>query len=189
MDTREVQQALWNLGWPISVDGDFGPQTFEAVSDFQRGFAFWDLLVDGHAGPQTWNALQHSVADNGSCGRYFRFSEFKSKGNGWIKVERTLVRALDIYRERYGPTPVVSGYRDPNYNRKVDGAPNSQHLYGNAADIPGVAAVGAIRNLRLFSGIGFRQRDGIVVHVDVRHVGPNTTCGTPDNPTVWEYVR
>ena len=187
MNTREVQQALRDLGWPIAVDGDFGPQTFEAVKDFQRGFAFWDLLVDGRAGPQTWNALGHSLANQGACGRFFRFSEFKSKGNGWIKVERTLVRALDIYRERYGATPIVSGFRDPIHNRKVDGAPNSQHLYGNAADIPGVATVGAVRNLRLFSGIGFRKLDQLVVHVDVRHVGPNTTGGTPEHPTVWQY--
>ena len=188
MSTREVQQALHDLGWPIEVDGDFGPQTFRAVQDFQRGFSFRDLLVDGYAGPQTWTALADAVANGFSCGRYFRFSEFKSKGDGWIKVNRILVRALDTYRDRYGPTSIVSGYRDPAHNRKVGGKPNSQHLYGNAADIPGVASVGAIKNLGLFSGLGRRRSDGMVVHVDVRHAGPNTTNASLDNPTVWDYA-
>lgn len=149
---------------------------------------FLKPLVDGYAGPQTWTALAHAIANNLGCGRHFRFAEFNSKGDGWIKVNRVLVRGLDSYRDRYGPTPVVSGYRDPAHNRKVDGKPNSQHLYGNAADIPAVAALGAVKNLRLFSGIGVRRSDGKVVHVDVRHAGPNTTGGTPDNPTAWYYA-
>lgn len=176
------------LGWPLAVDGDYGPMTFASVNDFQRGFAFWDLLIDGHAGPQTWNALAHALANDLRAGEYFQFMEFKSRGDGWIKLNRGLVRALDLYRERYGPTTIVSGYRDPAHNRKVDGKPNSQHLYDNAADIPGVASAGAVKNLRLFSGIGIRRSDGIVVHVDVRHLGPNTTGGTPEHPTVWVYA-
>lgn len=33
------------------------------------------------------------------------------------------------------PLPVTSGYRSPEYNAKVGGAKNSQHLHGNAYDI------------------------------------------------------
>jgi hypothetical protein len=187
MNTREVQQALQSLGWPIVSDGDFGPQTFRAVRDFQQGFSSWDLLVDGYAGPQTWTALNQAIENDLGCGRHFRFSEFKSKGDGWISVNRVLVRSLDSYRERYGPSAIISGYRDPAHTRKVAGAPNSQHLYGNAADIPGVASVGAVKNLGLFSGIGVRKSDGRVVHVDVRHTGPNTTGASPGNPAVWYY--
>ena len=33
------------------------------------------------------------------------------------------------------PLPVTSGYRSPEYNAKVGGAKNSQHLHGNAYDV------------------------------------------------------
>lgn len=188
MNTTDVQNHLRALGWPIAVDGSYGPSTFNAVHDFQLGFGFYDLLVDGHAGPQTWQALARCVANGGHCSDFFFFREWKSKGNGWIKVHRELVRRLDVYRRRVGPVSIVSGYRDPARNRAVGGASNSQHLYGNAADIPGLISIGSMKNLKLFSGIGYRARDGKVVHVDVREVGPNTTRGTHDNPTVWRYA-
>jgi zinc D-Ala-D-Ala carboxypeptidase len=188
MNTKEVQDHLRALGWPIANDGSYGPSTFNAVKDFQRGFGWYDLLMDGHAGPQTWQALSTSVSRNGHCSDFFYFREWKSKGNGWIKVHRDLVRRLDQYRRRVGPVGIVSGYRDPAHNKKIGGASNSQHLYGNASDIPGAVSIAAMKNMKLFSGIGYRQRDGRVVHVDVRHMGPNTTGGTPDHPTVWRYA-
>lgn len=41
---------------PLAVDGDFGPQTRDAVIDYQ----FWNgLSVDGIVGPQTWHSLGH----------------------------------------------------------------------------------------------------------------------------------
>lgn len=187
MDTRQVQQALVNIGWPIGVDGSFGDMTHRAVQAFQKGFGYYDLLVDGMAGPQTWVALQLVLDRGGRCDDFFFFREWKSKGDGWINLHRDLVRGLHEYRLRYGATSIVSGYRDAAYNRKIGAVPNSQHVYGNAADIPAVASVNAVRNLRRFSGIGYQGSTGLVRHVDVRHVGPNTTGGTPDNPTVWRY--
>ncbi len=187
VNTREVQAALRELGWPIEVDGSFGPRTYDAVTDFQRGFAMYDLLVDGFAGPQTHEALRHSLRTGGRCGSYFTFAEFRSKGTGWIKVHRQLVRGLDQYRQRYGSTAVISAYRDPLHNTKVGGARNSQHLYGNAADVSPVASINAVRNLGLFSGLGYQAASGLVRHVDVRHVGPNTTAGSPEHPTIWRY--
>jgi hypothetical protein len=52
--TRTLQQKLADLGYPISVDGDFGPQTNHMVRDFQ---AKHGLVVDGVVGPQTHGAL------------------------------------------------------------------------------------------------------------------------------------
>ena len=50
---------------------------------------------------------------------------------------RSLVeQVLDPLRERYGkPIRVTSGYRCPKLNNLVGGAPNSQHMRGEAADI------------------------------------------------------
>lgn len=189
MTTRQVQAHLRQLGWPIRVDGRFGPQTFAAVRDFQRGFAFGrPLRVDGHAGPVVWRALDLALERGGRTSPHFRFREFKSRGNGWIKVARSLVLGLEAYRELVGGPFPFAAYRDPLHNAKVGGVPDSQHLFGNAADLMRtVATLDQVKKLRRFSGIGVQRATGKVRHVDVRHVGPNTTRGTTTNPTIWFY--
>ena len=49
-----------------------------------------------------------------------------------------LSKWLEVLRERAG-TPIIinSGYRSPQLNRKIGGAPNSNHLTGCAVDIRG----------------------------------------------------
>lgn len=188
MTTEEVQQALKTLGWPIDVDGSFGPHTFEAVRDFQRAHAFWDLVPDGHVGPKTEEALTHALENDSRCSTHFKYAEFASKGNRWIRVHRDLVRGLEAYRELVGgPVAVVSGYRDPAHNTKVGGAKNSQHLHANAVDLNPAQGENAVKKLGVFSGLGIQKASGLVRHVDVRHVGPNTTGGSPTRPTIWFY--
>jgi peptidoglycan hydrolase-like protein with peptidoglycan-binding domain len=53
-EVEQVQIALVALGYPIAVDGTYGPRTEAAVRDFQ---AANDLEVDGIAGPDTQAAL------------------------------------------------------------------------------------------------------------------------------------
>jgi len=186
--TADLQRRLAEFGWPIAADGAYGPSTFAAVRDFQRGFAWWRLLVDGHAGPKTWEALEYTHAHDGRCSPNFRFREFASHGDRWIKVDRELVHGLELYRELLGHgLTIISGYRDPLYNNTHGGARNSQHLYGNAADLPTDIAYPVVKKLRCFSGIGIQAANNFVRHVDVRHRGPNTTGGTVDSPTIWYY--
>lgn len=187
MTVQEIQQALRTIGWPLAVDGVYGPRTTAAVYQFQRGYALETLdPVTGQAGPRTQAALRTCVAAGGRCSQHFRFREFASKGNGWIELHRALVHGLERYRTALGrPVAIVSGYRDPAYNKRVGGASNSQHLYGNAADVPPALTVARVRELRVFSGIGYDSSSGRVRHVDVRHVGPDTTGGTVANPTVF----
>lgn len=186
MNTKEVQEALKKLGWPIQVDGSFGERTRRAVRNFQRGFAFWNLLDDGSAGPNTHKALNYSVHHEGLCSPHFAFREFKSPGNGWIKLDRELVRGLEEYRDEIGgPVIVTSGYRDPAYNSSIGSPYNSQHVYGNAADVQPKVKLKEVKRLRRFSGIGVVKHSGLVLHMDVRHRGPNTSGGTVLNPTVW----
>jgi len=53
-DIETVQAALRRAGYPVTVDGYFGPHTHGAVRAFQDDN---DLHVDGLVGPQTWQAL------------------------------------------------------------------------------------------------------------------------------------
>jgi peptidoglycan hydrolase-like protein with peptidoglycan-binding domain len=153
VNTKEVQEALKRLGWPIQADGSFGERTFRAVKNFQRGFAFWDLIADGAAGEKTQRALRYSVAHGGLSSPHFAFREFKSPGNGWIKVDRELARGLEEYRDEVGGPVIITS--------------------------------GEVKRLRRFSGIGVVKSSEKIIHMDVRHRGPNTSGGTVGNPTVW----
>lgn len=126
---------------------------------------------------------------------HFQYGEFWCHCNGTLPgcrsvvVSHVLADALETYRAALSPggVLVVSGYRCHEYNGRIGGAGNSQHLYGNAADVPAHASFTAVKKLGVFSGIGIVRSNGLVSHVDVRHVGPNTTGGTPSHPTIWYY--
>lgn len=190
MNTREVQEHLRTIGWPIAADGVAGPQTARAVRDFQGGWAFYELAVDGQAGPQTHRALRECVQNGGKCAAYFAFREFKCKCppgerggcNGWIMISRLHAFRLDRYRERVGgAVTVVSGHRCPHRNWKVGGAKASRHLFGDACDVPGHLTRDQVRSMGLFTGIGYSHSSGRVLHVDSRP-------GNPGSPTVWTYA-
>ena len=51
---RTLQDLLRARGHAVTVDGDFGPQTENAVRAFQGQR---NLAVDGIVGPNTWSAL------------------------------------------------------------------------------------------------------------------------------------
>jgi hypothetical protein len=53
-DTKAVQIRLNTLGYPLVVDGDFGPRTSAAVKAFQSAHG---LVPDGIVGPLTYKAL------------------------------------------------------------------------------------------------------------------------------------
>lgn len=189
MNRGEILQALKAIGFPIPT-GVSDKQFHEIVHDFQRGYAFATLLTDGYAGPKTQEAIKHSRNNGGKCSPHFRYREFASKGNtDWtIKVHRYLVRGLEDLRDKVGhPIGITSGYRDVTHNRNVGGASNSQHVYGNAVDCDPDLKLADVRAVKRFSGIGIVKATGRVAHFDVRHKGPNTTGGTPNDPTVWYY--
>lgn len=53
-DVRTLQQRLNELGNALTVDGNFGPGTHQAVVAFQQSKG---LSADGKVGPNTWAAL------------------------------------------------------------------------------------------------------------------------------------
>jgi uncharacterized protein YcbK (DUF882 family) len=82
-------------------------------------------------------------------------------------VRPQLVAKLEVVRSLVNkPIAIVSGYRCPVHNRDVHGAPDSQHMYAAAADIPhGVVPLDLARRAG-FTGVG--TKGPWAVHVDVR---------------------
>ena len=69
--------------------------------------------------------------------KYFSRSEFSCNcGCGFNTVDFELIQMLDGLRENFDkPIHITSGCRCEDYNAKVGGSVNSQHLLGRAADI------------------------------------------------------
>lgn len=64
------------------------------------------------------------------------------------------------------PLRIVSGYRCPVHNAAVRGAPDSQHMYGTAADLELGAVLAADAEAVGFQGIGSAGK--WARHVDCR---------------------
>ncbi len=100
-----------------------------------------------------------------------------------IGTTQALVDALEAFRAAVGkPVIINSGYRCPVHNAAVGGAPNSQHMLGEAADIrvTGMTAgqlEAYARTIPAIKGIG-RADHAQYLHIDVR-----------SSPTViaWTY--
>src|SRR4051794_26311569 len=75
---------------------------------------------------------------------HFRWSEFRchdgtpAPGFAHDDLRRLCRRYLEPLRRRYGPVWIISGYRTPEHNERVGGAPQSYHVYREAR--PGTAA-------------------------------------------------
>ena len=71
----------------------------------------------------------------------FSLSEFQCNDGSLPRGEelancQELAENLQILREHLGkPIRVISGYRPPDYNRRIGGAKKSQHIVAKAADI------------------------------------------------------
>ena len=77
----------------------------------------------------------------GNLTKNFKLSEFKCRdGNDvpdvYLENVNLLARNLQVLRDHIGkPIRVISGYRTPEYNKKIGGAKKSQHMLAKAADI------------------------------------------------------
>lgn len=71
--------------------------------------------------------------------RWKNFTPFEiaSRGDGLIVIDEDALDRLQHFREIVGvPFTPNSAYRSEEHNARVGGAPNSQHRYGRAFDIP-----------------------------------------------------
>lgn len=180
---------------------------FPSVRAFQAAFCAGRtgqplLTIDGVWGPHTAAAADELPY----LSAHFQVDadNLRSHGNHQCLVRRELIYALELLRGQINrPVTVIDAYRDPAYNASLgqagpaDGlqhgaATNSQHVLGLAADLPDSMSLSVqqVRDMHIFSGIGYSRSTGHVLHVDMRHVDPSTnyTKSSPTNPAMWLYA-
>lgn len=76
-------------------------------------------------------------ADYGLVSPHFKAKEFQCKDKSeYLLVATELIETLEKIRNHFNaPVIINSGYRTPSWNSKVNGASNSYHCKGMAADI------------------------------------------------------
>lgn len=145
------------LGWPPLRNTT---EALDFVQCFQEGWGLGDRLgVDRWPGRLTVAAMRQSIESDGYAWLNFRWREFASKGNGWVRLRYELGFGIQTVRTiQGGPVEVWSGYRDDDHNAIVTGKPDSdsRHLYGEACDTSPVDKVvlATARQLGLFAGFG-----------------------------------
>ena len=128
----------------ISVDGICGEQTEKAL---KHSVAYG---IDKKPDSTDYTNVQNNNTENSTDGntgtvwdeiKYFKKSEFACKCgkycNGYpAEIDMNMVKIADEIRHRIGkPIQINSGIRCKTHNANVGGVSNSQHLYGNAADL------------------------------------------------------
>ena len=173
---KALQTRLNEQGYGAgSADSIFGSNTEKAVKALQSAAG---ITVDGKVGQNTWTALLEGKRAGIPASAHFKLSEFKCKDGTAVPAKyyghcQKLMNLLEEIREACGDRPITinSGYRTESYNKKVDGAKQSQHLYAAAADIKvsGKSASEVYKLCdRLVGSRGGVGKYSTFTHVDVR---------------------
>lgn len=199
MTVKQRQNLLQYLNYYKGIpDGDWGPLSQEACRDFQISR---NLPPDGYGGPDTDEALRYAVyndsqetivtdnnvdhKENGSWWdevEFFTPEEMKCKCGGKYcdgfphEIQPLLMQILDRARRWSGhPIQVISGLRCREWNRIQKGVENSQHQYGEAADVYfyGVAPGASLAWLQSQPDVRYAyQIEGSNnIHFDIQPVG------------------
>lgn len=142
-----------------NCDGIWGPQSKKAMSEFQTRFG--GIEVNGIVNEESSKALRHAVAYmydevevepetptdevDWDAVPHFTKDELACKCKRYNgpycdgfphKIQPLLVEILERCRDHFGtPIVVASGLRCKQHNADSGGVANSQHMYGEAADI------------------------------------------------------
>ena len=121
-----VEQCQEDLN--IDPDGVWGPKTETAV--LEAVYTWENDMADENVGT-FWDEIEYFTRDEFKCkcgGKY-------CKGYPHEPDER-MVRTVNQLRKNLGvPITIVSGLRCKTWNAIQGGVSNSQHMYGEAADI------------------------------------------------------
>ena len=155
MTEKQKQNLLAYLGYYVGdIDGIWGNLSEAAMEAFKADFKGFDAPNIPENAPE--EALKHAVAYDlfktepakGETGtfwdeiEYFDREEFKCKCGGKYcsgypdEPDERMVRIADQLRKNLGaPITIISGLRCNTWNAIQGGVSNSQHMYGEAADI------------------------------------------------------
>jgi hypothetical protein len=155
MTIKQKQHLLAYLGYYVgNIDGVWGTLSKTAMDAFKAKFKGLDTPNIPENAPE--KALKHAVAydlfkteqvkdEIGTFWdeiEYFTREEFKCKCGGKYcngypaEPDERMVRIADQLRKNLGvPIIIVSGLRDRQWKAIQGGVSNSQHMYGEAADI------------------------------------------------------
>ena len=188
-----IQDILKSVVPDLKDDGLAGPKTMAAMQLWQEAKG---LPATGRVDDATWELLMLETPrqeapeepvpelDTGNQTgtfwdgiRYFKREEFRCKCGGRYcngfpaEPKRQLVELLDAARAHFGrPEHIVSGLRCPNWNGIQGGVANSQHMYGEAADvrIDGVTADALQAFFQDRTGVRYTYEiNSTNVHVDI----------------------
>jgi len=157
-------QALKDCGYSTSISY---PTTLRRVILNYNLYTFdYKLTVDNAALNFAWREFYSTVNFNGRD--YKRVIEpYPEYLTNVLNVAHELQKLREYFNK---PIIITSGFRTPYFNALIRGAKNSQHLYGNAADIKisGVTSkeiLNVAREITNFKGFGLSS---YFIHCDLR---------------------
>jgi hypothetical protein len=164
--------------------GQIGAWAYEdGIAGFQRSFAWYDITIDGDAGPETAKAVQVVVDNGGRLSEHFHMDEFRSRGNGMLRIDRAVISSCEATRTNLGgPLGILSGYRDKAHNAAIGGASKSQHIDGTAID-PDPYLPRPVIDVVGWAGVGVSRKvsPGKISHIDRRDVVGGRPAEFADN--------
>ena len=191
MTVKQKQNLLAYLGYYVGdIDGVWGTLSKTAMEAFKADFKGFDTPNIPDDAPE--KALKHAVAydlfktepvkeETGTFWdeiEYFTPDEFKCKCGGKYcngypsEPDERMVRIVNQLRKNLRvPVTIVSGLRCKTWNAIQGGVSNSQHMYGEAADIyaKGVSQARVEAELDKIGGVRYHYaiKGSSNVHFDV----------------------
>jgi hypothetical protein len=189
---QTIQRQLNACGFTVTVNGNLGPETREALRFFQIGWCGDHGLggADGELTPETRQALAWAASHHGGLGpkaKNFHYQEFRLDNTGDPRVRRAVGLAAQAYRDKFGKTTILSSARSIEHNQAVGGATDSRHLFPKHYDAidpwPQVHSVAEVREIGVSTGIGHHAAaPQSVDHIDLRPgFSPSSPSVFPDH--------
>ena len=189
---QTIQRQLNACGFTVTVNGNLGPETREALRFFQMGWCGHRDLgsADGELTPETRDALAWAASHGGSLGpkaKNFHYQEFRLDNTGDPRVRRRVGLAAQAYRDKFGPTTILSSARSVEHNQAIGGATDSRHLFPKHYDAidpsPQVHSVSGVQGIGVWTGIGHHAASPQSVdHIDLRPgFSPSSPSVFPDH--------